>query len=351
MLSVFPQEDGMPEDFDGYNADEFLFDPVEPVRPSRMKGLKALAEAYSKMSFQARNLGLASSLLARMYRDKETLVVMTLAGAMVPGGLRGAVCDAIEHGLVDIIVSTGANVSHDIVEGMGFKHYRHCRLKTDTELKDAFIDRVYDTLVAEKNFNQTAEIVMEGLADLEGNTSDAVTRYLGSIATSDCILKSAYEHDVPIFVPALNDSELGIVLNRFNSKQDPERRIVWDGLQDNLRFAELIKDAGSYGIIICGGGVPKNWAQQVTPLLEYLHYVPGEMVHRFSGYKYGITITTDTPVYGGLSGCTFSESISWGKYMTESEYVTVNCDTTIALPIIIGAAIEEIGPVLQAGSS
>ncbi|MBD3169691.1 MAG: hypothetical protein GF307_09435 [candidate division Zixibacteria bacterium] len=323
-------------------GNKHLSKPVDGIYPSKHSGLKELAEAYSKMSFQARNVGKASWLMARMARDQNTTVVMTLAGAMVPGGLRNTIIDAIRHKLVDVIISTGANMSHDMIEGMGHHHYRSCELDSDVEMKEAFIDRVYDTFIHEPSFNGTARGIMDKIPLLEGRTSNSITRFLGSIAESECILKAAYENDVPIFIPALNDSELGIVFNRYNTKRPPEERIVWDGLQDNIEFAKIIEKAGDYGIVICGGGVPKNWAQQVTPLLEYLHYTPGVLKHSFPGYKYGITITTDTPVYGGLSGCTFSESISWGKYIDDPEYVTVNCDTTIALPIIIGAAIDII---------
>jgi len=299
-----------------------------------------LMKAYEKMSFQARNLGQAASLLARMHQNPDTLVVMTLAGALVPGGLQGTICDAVENHLVDVIISTGANMSHDIVEGTGHHHYRTADLQTDTELKAAFINRIYDTFLDDDDFLETAAIIKTHLPQFKGTSSCDFTRFLGSIAQNRCILKSAYEHNVPIFIPALNDSELGLVLNYYNFKQDDANRIVWNGLQDNIRFAEIIKNVKSSGLLICGGGVPKNWAQQVTPLLEYLHLSPGDRVRKFDGYKYGITITTDTPVYGGLSGCTFSESTSWGKYSDQADYITVNCDTTIALPLIIGAVLE-----------
>ena len=320
-----------------------LSHPVEAIRPSQMRGFANLTKAYERMSFQARSLGRAATLLSRMHRNEKVTVVMTLAGAMVPGGLQQTVCDAIEHRLIDVVVSTGANMSHDLVEGMGFKHYRHCNLHSDAELKEAYIDRIYDTFLSEEAFRETSFRIEKHLDLLQGNTSDAITRFLGSIAEKRCILKSAFEHNVPIFIPALNDSELGITLNRCNASRAQGEKIVWDGLEDNLRFARIIESAESCGILICGGGVPKNWAQQVTPLLEYLHLVPGQWDHKFDGYSYGITITTDTPVYGGLSGCTFSESLSWGKYADDYEHVTVNCDTTIALPLIIGAAIEQAG--------
>ncbi len=321
---------------------KYVSHPVEGIIPSSMMGLRDLMKAYRKMSFQARNLGRAASLLAEMVRDKDNLVVMTLAGALVPGGLRNTIRDAIENGLVDVIVSTGANISHDLVEAMGYHHYRHSELKSDAQLKAKFIDRVYDTFVSDKDFVDTAYEIEKHFPYLEGNTSDAITRFLGSIVKGPSILKSAYKQNVPIFVPALNDSELGLVINHYNSHRSESERIVWDGLQDNMRFAEIIRKAHSCGTLICGGGVPRNWAQQVTPLLEYLDFVPGEWTHKFSGYKYGILITTDTPVYGGLSGCTFSESISWGKYTENVNNVTVNCDVTIALPLVIGAAIEEL---------
>jgi len=322
-----------------------LSEPVKGIRPSEHPGADALLRAYCEMSFQARSLGQAADLLTRMATQPGLFKVLTLAGALVPGGMSNVIREMIEHRIVDAIISTGANMSHDLVEAFGHRHYRSCNLHDDIELREAFVNRIYDTFLGEEAFYHTEERLMELLKSYQGITSADLTRYLGLAVEKPCILRTAAEHELPIFVPALNDSELGIAINRYNRAHAGGHQVRWDGLADNMAFAELIKSKKEYGIIICGGGVPRNWAQQVTPLLEYLDVAASDsddLERKFPGYQYGIHITTDTPVYGGMSGCTFSESISWGKYDVKARYVTVNCDVTIALPLIVAATIARI---------
>ena len=318
-------------------------DPVRAIRPSEHSGADGLMAAFSHMSFQARNLGQAADLLTTMAREEGLFKVLTLAGALIPAGMSETVREMIEHRMIDVIVSTGANMSHDLVEGFGFHHYRNTDLKNDLELREAYINRIYDTYLAEDAFAGTEEKLLPHLKNYDGVTSADLTRYLGTVVERPCVLKTATEHDVPIFIPALNDSELGIAVNRYNHLNRGGHQVRWDGLADNEAFANMMKHTDTQGIVICGGGVPRNWAQQVTPLLEYLNLGAGEEFERsLPGYKYGIQITTDVPDYGGMSGCTFSESISWGKYDVNARYVRVSCDTTIALPLIVAAAIARL---------
>jgi len=331
------------------HRDRVLSDPVVPIRPSEHPGADALLRAYSQISFQGRTLGQAADLLTRMAEDRGLFKVLTLAGALVPGGMSMVIREMIEYGFVDAIVSTGANMSHDLVEGFGHRHYRSCDLADDVELREAYVNRIYDTFLAEEAFAETEEHLLALLGNYDGVTSADLTRYLGTVVDGPCILRTAAQHGVPIFIPALNDSELGIAINRFNHvhagarKRAGARKVVWDGLADNEAFAEIIKGREDHGVVICGGGVPRNWAQQVTPLLEYLDVAPDqELARTLPGYKYGLHITTDTPVFGGMSGCTFSESISWGKYDVHARFVRVACDVTIALPLIVAAAIARV---------
>jgi deoxyhypusine synthase len=319
--------------------------PVAGMRPSQHPGASAILAAYEGMSFQARNLGKAATLMTTMARDKSCLKVLTMAGALIPGGLKQVVMEMIEHRLVDVIISTGANMTHDWVEGCGQHHYRHCDLADDKELQEARVNRIYDTFLDEQSFRAASTILMETLPKLGGQTvtSRQITKLLGDTATVPCVLSAAAKHDVPVYIPALNDSELGMGVNRYNLKVAKKgKQVTWDALADNADFADVFRKGDKAGIVILGGGVPRNWAQQVTPLLEYLNFELSDLEHGFDGYHYGLQITTDTPVYGGMSGCTFSESVSWGKYEAASEYVTVNCDITIALPLIVAASLERL---------
>lgn len=318
-------------------------DPVRAIRPSEHPGADGLMASFAHMSFQARNLGQAADLLTTMVNEKGLFKVLTLAGALIPAGMSETVREMIEHRMIDVVISTGANMSHDLLEGFGFHHYRNTDLETDVELREAFVNRIYDTYLGEEAFSGTEEKLLEKLGGYTGTTSAELTRYLGEIAEKPCVLKTAVEYDVPIFIPALSDSEIGIALNRYNHVNRGGHQIQWDGLADNEAFASMMKTTDKQGIVICGGGVPRNWAQQVTPLLEYLNMGAGDSFERsLPGYKYGIQITTDVPDYGGMSGCTFSESISWGKYDVNARYVRVSCDTTIALPLIVAATVARL---------
>jgi deoxyhypusine synthase len=320
-----------------------LTHPVTGMAPSEHPGCDALLQSLGGMSFQARTLSRAAEIMTDMCSEPGVFKVLTLAGALIPGGMKRVLMEMVSEGMVDVIISTGANISHDLVEGVGHHHWQHCSLQTDEELRDAFVNRVYDTFVSDESFNEAALAMHARLGEIAGRrTSAEICAFAGAIVTEPCLLSAARERGVPIFIPALNDSELGILINTFNSKHGEDERIVWDGLEDNMAFAEMMRDVKVSGIVICGGGVPRNWAQQVTPLLEYLHVPIGVFERKFPGYRYGIHITTDTPVYGGLSGCTFSESISWGKYDPENMTVTVNCDVTIALPLIAAAAMARL---------
>lgn len=331
--------------FDEQRTRRALTEPVNPVRPTDHPGADALLRAYGQISFQARTLGQAADLFTHMAKQEGLFKVLTLAGALVPGGMSVVIQEMIEYHLVNAIVSTGANISHDLVEGFGHHHYRSCNLRDDVELRKAFVNRIYDTYLGEEAFYETEGRLLGIFPEYHGTTSAELTRFLGARVENDCILKAAAKHGCPIFIPALNDSELGIAINRYNHETEGGHQVRWDGLADNAAFAELIKAQREYGILICGGGVPRNWAQQVTPLLEYLDRAGPDssgFERKFPGYQYGIQITTDTPVFGGMSGCTFSESVSWGKYDVTSRYVTVYCDVTIALPLLVAATIERI---------
>lgn len=332
----------MGEDRD-LRAEKRLEKPVTGIVPSEHQGADGILRAYEQMSFQARTLGQAAEIFTRMVKDQGTLKVLTLAGALIPGGLRQVIMEMIRHRLVDIIISTGANVSHDFVEGTGGQHWQRCNFKHDQDLRDAFVNRVHDTFINDEDFERAADVLDAELLTWGGRwcPSSTICTFLGAIATHPCFLKTAFEAKVPVFVPALNDSELGINLNAWNLKH-PGQEVRHDSLRDNEEFALRIKASKQHGLLICGGGVPRNWAQQVTPLLESMHVPRGTYVRPFPGYRYGIHITTDTPAYGGLSGCTMSESISWGKYHPKAETVTVNCDVTIALPLIVAATLARI---------
>jgi deoxyhypusine synthase len=324
---------------------------VRPVDPAATRTVNELVTALGACSFQGRNLALALDVWEAMARDRRCFRVLSLAGAMVPAGMSLLVIRLLERRLVDAIVCTGATVSHDLcntVDPGGQAHYLGSEQADDAALRRARVNRIYDTLLPERNFLRAERAIVRLLPRLCYDTSSRETEsistrsflsQLGRLLPGRSILTTAARLEVPIFVPGIADSELGLdveVGNRLGAV-GPGRRVVFDTLRDIGHFAELIKARPRAGLVSTGGGVPRNWAQQVYPFLAMDIFGPGR---RPDGYRYGVRITTDRPEFGGLSGCSISESKSWGKYQAQAREASVVCDATIALPVLVSALLQ-----------
>ncbi len=330
-------------------------EPLEALDLNRVQGFADLLEAYSRTAFGARRLGDAFSVMEAMAKDPACFVVCTLSGAMTVAKMGLVLCEMIERGYIDLIVSTGALQAHGMVEGTGMHHFRYDPRMDDKTLFDRGYDRVYDTLELEKNLDQLEEIARGPLASIPGGQpvgSNDICRLLGKalqerFPNSRGVLKSAYEHNVPVFIPAFTDSELGLdiaVNNRLRQTRG-EAPVSFDPFKDLDQYTDLIREHESLGIFTIGGGVPRNWAQQVGPYLEISHLrVPGQpaVPRRF---RYGVRICPASEHWGGLSGCTYSEGTSWGKFVPPSEggqYAEVLCDATLVWPILVKALMERV---------
>jgi deoxyhypusine synthase len=262
---------------------------------------------------------------------------------MIAGGMRKVIRDMIEMRLVDVVVSTGANIFHDLFEGFGFRHYLGKDGGDDDLLRHHRIVRVYDALMDDREINQVIHLLSTVPEEMGGRTvsSREYLEVLGRrLRDNGSILKAASRCGVPVFVPALCDSSIGIGLTFLHAKaEDPSKKVVIDQIRDNFEIAQLKRMASVTGAIYIGGGVPKNYIQQLGPVSELLF-------HKESGHRYAFQITTDDPKWGGLSGCTFEEAKSWGKIERESSYAAVYSDATIALPLLVGAIMQE-GRVLK----
>ncbi len=250
--------------------------------------------------------------------------------------------------MVDVIVSTGANMYHDLVGVLGEPHYIGSPEIDDRILYQHGIDRIYDTYADEEKFRQIDKMVEEfadGLAseDLGNISSRYLFHRLGEFSEKKgiggfkekSIIWNCWKEGVPIFVPALNDSSIGLALTQHYVKAGKEGAgtLTVDGIKDNEEIFHIKMESKKSGVIYVGGGVPKNYIQQ-TAYLQDLFGIPN------SGHSYGIQITTDRPEWGGLSGCTFKEGVSWGKEKSEGQFVACYCDATIALPLIVKAVLE-----------
>jgi deoxyhypusine synthase len=278
-----------------------------------------------------------------MLRDPACVIFIGLSGAMIPGGMRRVIRDMIEMKLIDVIVSTGANIFHDIFESFGYRHYVGSEEGDDDALRRNRIVRVYDALMDDHEINRVIHLLSIVPEELEERvvSSRRYMEVLGSRLKDEAsILHTASQYGVPIFVPALSDSSIGIGLTFLHAqKKVTSEGLVIDQIRDSFEIAQLKKMSPVTGAIYIGGGVPKNYIQQLGPVSELLF-------REESGHRYAFQVTTDDPKWGGLSGCTFEEAKSWGKIEKESVYAAVYMDATIALPLLVGAILQE-GKVCQ----
>jgi deoxyhypusine synthase len=273
-----------------------------------------------------------------MLEDPGCIIFLGLSGAMIPGGMRQVICDMIRMKLIDVLVSTGANIFHDLFESFGYRHYVGTEEEDDDLLRRHRIVRVYDALMDDHEINQVIHLLSRVPKELKERVVSS-RRYLevlgNRLQDEGSILKAASQCGVPVFVPALSDSSIGIGLTFLYARgKASSDRLVIDQIRDSFEIAQIKKVASLTGAIYIGGGVPKNYIQQLGPVSELLF-------RKESGHRYAFQVTTDDPKWGGLSGCTFEEAKSWGKIEKGSTYAAVYMDATIALPLLVGAILQE----------
>ncbi|HVP29304.1 MAG TPA: deoxyhypusine synthase family protein [Myxococcota bacterium] len=327
---------------------------LTPLDVGALGSVDGLLRAMSRTAFGGRRLGEAADVLEAMVRDERCLKVVTVAGAMTIAKQGLVLCEMIDRGWVQAVVATGALMTHGFVEGAGMTHFKHRRGMDDTELFDKGYNRVYDTLELEQNLDDAEKIVSETLDGIPESTTlcsyvitEALGGYLARNVPGRAVLKSAVARGVPVYVPAFTDSELGLdvaVYNRRRAMQGKARR-PFDPFLDLEAYTDQIRAAERIGIFTIGGGVPRNWAQQVGPYLDISQKRLG-VEEPFRRFHYGVRICPEPDHWGGLSGCTYSEGVSWGKFVPESEggrFAEVMVDATIGWPLVVRAVIERMG--------
>lgn len=312
------------------------------VAPFSITASTTAAEILSKMaqtSFQARYLGQSVQVWSQMLQD-ETIIFLGLAGAMVPAGMRKVITYLIQNRLIDCLVSTGANLSHDIQETMGHPHWQGNPNANDMELKELNIDRFYDVYTPDDHLTAVESYVNQFASTLPQDHPYTTREFLYRLGLSliplaqeDGILTSAAKVGVPIYCPAIGDSVIGIGTSA--GRVNGSNQVMFDIIQDVVETTRLCLVAPSTGVIYIGGGTPKNFIQQAE-VCTYIFDQP------LQGHKYGVQITTDMPQWGGSSGCTFDEAVSWGKISASARTAIVNCDATIALPLVVSALAESV---------
>jgi deoxyhypusine synthase len=311
----------------------------------------------TRASFGARRLGEAADVLYEMVTDPKCFVVGTFSGAMTIAKMGLVMTEMIDQGMLNAVISTGALIGHGVVEQSGRTHFRHNPSWSDAELYQAGYDRVYDTLELENNLYDTEAIldkVLEKVSPTEPFGTCDLTDWLGAhLAETHSgrgILQSAHQKGVPVYIPAFTDSEIGLDVYTYNVLGTRKGRAPtqFDPMRDLEDFLARFSAAERLGLFTIGGGVPRNWAQQAGPLAELLHLKSAGKTGGFMRFRYAVRICPEPVHWGGLSGCTFSEGVSWGKFIPLSEggrYAEVLCDATIAWPILVRGVLERMGRV------
>ena len=342
-------------------SDEGL-EPLAPLDPESTDSCSALLEAMSRTAFGGRRLGEAADLLHDMTVDPDCHVVCTLSGAMTIGKMGLVITRMIERGMIDTIVSTGALMAHGLTEAIGLTHYKVPRGRSDAELFQEGYNRVYDTLEMELNLNtveRTVHAALEALGPGSPISSERFCREVGRILSErdegPGVLRAAYERGVSVYIPAFTDSEIGLdmatwAIGRAVNERGRDGLDIFDfpppfnPFLDLSSFAKRMVAQERLGIFTVGGGVPRNWAQQVGPFLDIIdHRLDFDI--KPPRYHYGLRICPEPAHWGGLSGCTYSEGISWGKFVPEDEggrYAEVHADATVAWPLLVRGVIERL---------
>jgi deoxyhypusine synthase len=326
------------------DREEFHHDPVEHASVSAGMSVADLVGEYGKAGIGAADLSEAIDVTGEMFADEGTTVFLGLAGAMVPAGMRGIVADLIRGGHVDALVTTGANLTHDSIEAIGGKHHHgsaeHDELSErefDERLRDEEVDRIYNVYLPQEHFALFENHLREEVFDEIGEEVVSIAEFTNELGRANAavndredvdedagIAAAAYGNDVPVYVPAIQDSVLG--LQAWLRSQVTGFSL--DALQDMSPLNDLAYEAESTGAIVVGGGVPKNYVLQtmlVTP----------------DAYDYAVQLTMDPPQTGGLSGATLDEARSWGKLKKDARNVSVYADATITLPLVVAGALDK----------
>ncbi|MFH1214501.1 MAG: deoxyhypusine synthase [Candidatus Neomarinimicrobiota bacterium] len=302
---------------------------------------RPILKAYNEMAFQARNLAVAADIYDRMLKDEKCKVILTLAGSLFSAGLKDVVADMVENNMVDAIVSTGAlMVDQDFFEALGFKHYTGTPFSDDGELRDLAIDRIYDTYIDEDELrvcDMTVAEIANSLPPRPFSSREFIWemgKYLDKVGikTDKSIIYSAYQKGVPIFVPAFSDCSagFGLIHHQWNRKGD---MVTLDSARDFLELTKVKIAAEETGILMIGGGVPKNFTQDVVVATDVLD-VEKPM------HKYAVQLTVADERDGGLSGSTLKEASSWGKVDTKYEQMVYG-EATLTMPLLVSYAYHQ----------
>jgi len=328
------------------DREEFRHDPIGHLNADRGMSVDELVAEYGNAGFGAGQLHEAVDIYAEMLANDDVTNFFGLAGAMVPAGMRRLVADLIRDGHIDALVTTGANLTHDSIEAIGGKHHHgrddvgnKTRREHDETLREEGVDRIYDVYLPQEHFalfeehlrNEVFPVLeSEGVVSIQRFTAElgranSEINDQEDIEESAGIAAAAWEEDVPIYCPAVQDSVLGLQAWMYSQTSE----FSLDALADMTTLNDQAFEADKAGAMVVGGGVPKNYVLQT-------------MLVAPDAYDYAVQLTMDPPQTGGLSGATLDEARSWGKLESAARNVSVYADATITLPLVVAGARDRL---------
>ena len=320
----------------GHNKKSLLNSPVEHIDIKSFDARKII-DSMAKMSFTSRDTARAASIYNEMLADNDCSIFLTLAGSTSAGGCMDLYTDLVKNNMVDAIVATGASIiDMDFFEALGFKHYQGSQFQDDTELRKNYIDRIYDTYIDEEELQACDQAICDIANTLEPRsfTSREFIKELGKYLKTkgkkkNSLIETAYDNNVPIFCPAFTDSSAGFGLV-MHQEQNPDKHITIDAIREFRELTEIKLRSKQSGLLMVGGGVPKNFIQDTVVCAELL----GKKVDM---HKYAIQITVADTRDGACSSSTLKEASSWGKVDITKEQM-VYAEATSVLPLIASDA-------------
>ncbi|MFW9918261.1 MAG: deoxyhypusine synthase [Candidatus Thorarchaeota archaeon] len=304
-------------------------DKVEHIDPENAKTVSALLSSMRDVGvLGAGRLGRATTIVSKMFNDPDCLTYLALSGPMVPGGLRKVISYLVQEGYIDVIITSGANIVHDLVEAYGGSHYRVPRHKEDSELREAGMGRIADLYVQERDFEIFESRIYEFIDSLTEHErislspSEFIKKLGDTVEDNASIVRQASLKGVPIFSPGLMDSMLGFHLYTYSTSA----KLSLDFVKDLRILGEMVTESKRTGAIMLGGGLTK-------------HFTMGSTILR-GGLDLAVQITLDRPEGGSLGGAPLEEGVSWQKVQTEASFESVIGDATIIFPMMIIAVLD-----------
>ncbi len=286
-----------------------------------------LLDSMRNGGFTCNKVAHASDLLLEMIKNPSCTVFLGLAGALIPGGMRKILFKMVEEKMIDCIITTGANLSHDLLETSGGSHFHGNNNIDESRLKELDMSRIFDTYISYESFVRFENLlqkILPKVSDEPMSTREFINEIGRHVKDPNSIVRIAHKNNIPIFAPSFADSMLG-VQSWLYSQLNP---LNIDVLKDHSEFSKIIYESEKMGALILGGGVPKHFIMN------------GSQLH--DGLSYAIQITMDRPEHGGVSGASIKEAVSWGKVTSDAKWIDIMGDVTLVLPLLISGVLSRL---------